>query len=85
MDAGTLVWILLIGGGVAAMLFMHRGGHSHGGSGGGGCGSHGHGHGSPSSDEEQEPRKNDSKELGKRGSHDHDREPAAAGSKHRGC
>lgn len=82
MDAGTLLWILLIGGGVFAMFFMHRGGHAHGGSAGGG---HGHDHGRTSTDESRESRNEDTKPLGKPGSHDHDREPAAAGGKHRGC
>lgn len=86
MDAGTLLWILLIGGGVAAMFFMHRGGHAHGGSGGaGGCGGHGHDHGRTSADESREPRKEDAKQLGEPESHDHEREPATAGGKHRGC
>ena len=86
MDAGTLLWILLIGGGVFAMFFMHRGGHAHGRLGGGG---HGHDHSSSSSDEQQgQQREEDKKPLqGKHGSHGRDDEPttAAAGHKHRGC
>ena len=44
MDAGSLIFLLLIVGGVFAMFAMHRGGgHSHGM--GGGCGGgHGHNH-----------------------------------------
>lgn len=89
MDAGKLILILLIGGGVLAMFFMHRRGHAHGGlgGGGGGCGGHGHSHdhGGSSVDEPREPREEDAKPLAKPGSHDHGREPAAAGDKHRGC
>lgn len=85
MDAGTLLWILLIGGGVFAMFFMHRGGHAHGGLGGG----HGHDHGDPSSDKQQEQRLEEDKKPieGKHGSHGRADEPttAAAGHKHRGC
>jgi len=87
MDAGTLLWILLIGGGVFAMFFMHRGGHAHGRLGGGG--GHGHDHSSSSSDEQQgQQREEDKKPLqSKHGSHGRDDEPttAAAGHKHRGC
>ena len=86
MDAGTLLWILLIGGGVFAMFFMHRGGHAHGRLGGGG---HGHDHSSSSSDEQQgQQREEDKKPLqSKHGSHGRDDEQAtaAAGHKHRGC
>lgn len=39
MDAGNLIFLLLIVGGVFAMFFMHRGGHGHGGM--GGCGRYG--------------------------------------------
>lgn len=85
MDVGTLFWILLIGGGVFAMFFMHRGSHAHGGGGGGGCGGHGHDHSGASSDERQEPREEAKKPLAKPGSHGHAHEPAATGGKHRGC
>lgn len=86
MDAGTLFWILVIGGGVIAMFFMHRGGHANGGLGSGsGCGGHGHDHGRTPADETRESRKDDTKPFGKAGAHDHDHEPAAAGGKHRGC
>lgn len=87
MDAGNLIVLLLVGGGLFAMFAMHRGGgHSHGGGGhshgaGGGCGG-GHGHGpSEAPREEQKPL------LGKPGSgvHEHEREPAVAEGKHRGC
>lgn len=81
MDAGTLFWILLIGGGAFAMFFMHRGGHAHGGLGGGG----GHDHGGTSTDERQEPREEAKEPLAKPGSHGHTQEPAATGGKHRGC
>lgn len=84
MDAGTLLWILLIGGGVVAMVFMHRGGHAHGGL-GGGCGAHGHDHGQESTDETREPRANEKNAAAASGSHEHGREPATAGGKHRGC
>ena len=89
MDVGTLFWILLIGGGVAGMLFMHRGGHAHGGAGGGGgCGGHaargGHGGQTPT-DEPRESPKTEEAPVGKPGSHDQSHKPAAAGSKHRGC
>lgn len=89
MDAGTLFWVVLIGGGLFAMFFMHRGGHAHGGhahGGLGGCG--GHGHGDPSSDkqEHEEGQEGDKKQpLGTHGSQGHKHEPATAGGKHRGC
>lgn len=80
MDAGTLLWILLIGGGVFAMFFMHRGGHAHGG---GGCGGHGHDHGTTSIDESPETKGDEAKPRRATESHDHDREPVGAGN-HRG-
>lgn len=85
MDAGTLFLILLIGGGVLAMFFMHRGGHSHGGLGGGHGGHGGHGHGGTSTDESREPRNEDTKPLAKPGAHGQTGEPATSGGKHRGC
>lgn len=91
MDGGTLLWILLIGGGVAAMVFMHRGGHAHGGSGGGGCGGGhggqgGHGQHQTPVDEPRDSTPDDSPPAAARqGSHGKDRETAAAGGKHRGC
>lgn len=71
MDAGNLIFLLLIVGGVFAMFFMHRGGHAHGGMGG-----KGHNHGGSSTDE----RRGDDKKplLGKPGPHGH--EPAAKGN-----
>ena len=42
MDAGNLIFLLVIVSGVFGMFFMHRGGHGHGGM--GGCGGHSHGH-----------------------------------------
>lgn len=80
MDAGNLIVLLLVGGGLFAMFAMHRGGvHSHGA--GGGCGG-GHGHG-PS----EEPREEQKPLLGAPGSpgHAHEREPAGADGKHKGC
>lgn len=77
MDAGNLIFLLLIVGGVFAMFFMHRGGHGHGGM--GGCGRHGHSHGGSATDERREEDKKPI--LGKPGphGHDHDHEPAATG------
>ena len=80
MDAGSLIVLLLVGGGLFAMFAMHRGGgHSHGA--GGGCGGgHGHAHG-PSPEqprEEQEPL------LGPPG-HEPERKPAVADGTHKGC
>ena len=48
MNAGNLIFLLLLVGGVFWMFSMHRGGHSHGGM--GGCGG-GHGHGNDQTDE----------------------------------
>ena len=88
MDVGTFLWILLIGGGVFAMFFMHRGGHTHGGHAHGGLGG-GHGHGTPSSDKQQEPRPEENRKpsQGEHGAHGPDDEPttATSGHKHRGC
>jgi hypothetical protein len=77
MDAGNLIFLLLIVGGVFAMFFMHRGGHGHGG-GMGGCGGHGHSHGGSSTEERRE--EDEKPILGKPGPHGHDQEPAATGS-----
>lgn len=41
MNAGNLIFLLLIVGGVVAMFAMHRGGHGRGGM-GGCCGGHSH-------------------------------------------
>ena len=72
MNAGTLIVLLLIVGGLFAMFSMHRGGRAHGGI--GGCGGHGDKHGDPSTDERQEEDKKPP--LDKPGPHDH--EPAVA-------
>lgn len=75
MNAGNLIVLLLIVGGLFAMFFMHRGGgRGHGGM--GGCGGHGDTHGDSATDEHQE--KDKQPPLGKPGphGHDHDREPA---------
>jgi len=78
MDAGNLIILLLIGGGLFVMFAMHRGGgHSHG-AGGGGCG-HGHTHGSS-----EEPHHEEKPPLGEPEAHGHDREPAPSDGKH-GC
>ncbi len=84
MDAGNLIFVLLIVGGLFAMFFMHRGGHAHGGM--GGCGGRGHNHGGSFTDERREEGKKPL--LGRPGphghdhdhDHDHDHEPAATGS-----
>ena len=87
MNAGNLIVLLLIVGGLFAMFFMHRGGHAHGRL--GGSGGHGHDHSSSSPDEQQEQGLEEDKKPieGKHGSHGHDDEPATAtaGHKHRGC
>jgi hypothetical protein len=62
MNAGNLIFLLLIVGAPLAMFSMHRGGHAHGGAAGGGgggggggcCGGGGHNHGA-SHEEEQTP------------------------------
>jgi hypothetical protein len=43
MDAGNLIFVLLIVGGAVAMFFMHRGAHAHGSNAG-----RGHAHGGQS-------------------------------------
>ncbi len=80
MNAGNVIFLLLIVGGVFAMFFRHRGGHAHGGM--GGCGRHGHNHGGSSTGERREEDKKPL--LGEPGphGHDHDHEPAAAGGCH---
>lgn len=79
MNAGNLIFVLLIVGGLFAMFSMHRGGRAHGRAHGGmgGCGGHGDKHGDSSTDERQEEDKKPP--LGTPGphSHDHDHEPAA--------
>lgn len=55
MDAGNLIFLVLIVGGAAAMFSMHRGGHAHGGTAGsGGQGGMGGGHDHGGSDEEEQ-------------------------------
>lgn len=82
MNAGNLIFLLLIVGGLFAMFFMHRGGHAHGDAGHGGhaeggmgcCGGHGDKHGGSSTDEHQEEDKKPP--LATPGPHSHDHEPA---------
>jgi hypothetical protein len=67
MNAGNLIFLLLIVGGPLAMFSMHRGGHAHGGTaggGGGGCcgGGGGHNHGG-GHEEEQTPNQSDGTET----------------------
>ena len=58
MSAGTLIFLVLIGGALFAMFAMHRGSGSHGTGMGMGCGGHSYGsseehqhaHGTPDSD-----------------------------------
>jgi hypothetical protein len=79
MDAGNLIFLLLIVGGAFSMFFMHRGGgHGHGGGGMGGCGGHGHSHGGSSTAERREEE--DKPILGKPGPHGQDDEHAATRS-----
>ena len=80
MSAGTLIFLVLIGGALFAMFAMHRGGGSHGM--GMGCGGHSHRspeehqHGHGSYDGEQTPS----------GTGDHPQGGQPAGtSRHRGC
>lgn len=53
MSTSTLVVLLLVIGLPLAMMFMHRGGHAHGGAGGGGCGGGHGGHDSERSPDER--------------------------------
>lgn len=78
MDAGTLIWILLLGGGIVGMLFMHRG-HAHRGHGGhGGCGGHDRtSAGEPQERHEAGRNPATSGSDGRQGTH--------AGGEHRGC
>lgn len=79
MDAGNLIFLLLIVGGVFSMFFMHRG-HGHGGGGMGGCGGHGHSHGHGGSSTEERHEEDEKPILGKPGPHGQNHEPAATGS-----
>ena len=86
MDAGSLIFLLLIVGGVFAMFAMHRGGgHAHGGKGGGCCGGHGHDRGSPDDQSSTDEPREEKPLLGKPGSQGHDHEAATASGKRRGC
>jgi len=87
MNAGNLIFLLVVVGGAVAMFSMHRGGgHSHGTHGGGG-----HGHGSADSQgPSEEPREEGKKPLlGKPGTptheHEHEPEPDADEHRHRSC
>ena len=86
MNAGNVLFLLLIVGSVFGMFFMHRGGHGHGGM--GGCGGHSHG---PGRDNElvREPRDGEEKKplLGPPGTQSGSSLPAPGGRReHRhGC
>lgn len=91
MNAGNLIFLLLIVGAPLAMFSMHRGGHAHGGtvSGGGCCGGGGHNHGA-SHEEEQTPNTTAGQEtqplLGPPGTQSGTPVPAPAQKhRHRGC
>ena len=89
MNAGNLIFLLLIIGAPLAMFSMHRGGHAQGGTAGGGgcCGGHNHGGGR---EEQQTPDSSDGEEikplLGPPGTQSGTPVPAAAERhRHRGC
>ena len=88
MNAGNLIFLLLVIGAAFAMFSMHRGGHAHGGSaGGGGCGGHNHG---GSHEAEQPPNTSGGQEtkplLGPPGTQSGTPVPAPVqGHRHRGC
>jgi hypothetical protein len=92
MNAGTLIFLLLLVGAPLAMFSMRRGGHAHGGTAGGGggcCGGGGHSHGG-GREEEQTPDTSGGQEtkplLGPPGTQSGTPVPAPAeGHKHRGC
>ena len=83
MDAGNLIFLLLIVGSVFGMFFMHRG---HGDGGMGGCGGHSQGH---SDEPGRDARRGDKEQplLGPPGTQSRPSAPAPAeGRKHRhGC
>ena len=92
MNAGNLIFLLLIVGGAVGMFSMRRGGHANGGTGGGGCcggGHSGHDHGggydaehSADMDGEQTTKPL----LGPPGTHSNEPVPVPAqGHRHRGC
>ena len=78
MSAGTLIFLVLIGGALFAMFAMHRSGS--GGMGGGCMGGHSHGS-SQDRNHEHNPQQTDHQPAGQ---HDHDQQPTPAG-RHRGC
>ena len=90
MNAGNLIFLLLIVGSFVAMFSMHRGGgHAHGGMGGGGCGG---GHGDHSHDQSDETTREGAHEhgqkplLGPPGTQSNEPAPEPAqGHRHRGC
>lgn len=91
MNAGNLIFLLLIIGAPLAMFSMHRGGHGHGGTAGGGCcgGGGGHNHGG-GREEQQTPNPSGGEEtkplLGPPGTQSGTSVPAAAERhRHRGC
>lgn len=79
MSAGTLIFLLLIGGSLFAMFAMHRGG-SHGV--GGGC-MGGHSHGTPQDRSRADEPQQAEPTAGPAGQDDHDQ--PAPGGRHRGC
>ncbi len=76
MSSSTLVFLLLVIGMPLAMMFMHRGGHAHGGTGGGGCGGGHGGHHARRSDGTVEPGRGSP--VGPPGTGSHAPEPVAA-------
>jgi hypothetical protein len=90
MNAGNLIFLLLIVGGALAMFSMHRGGgHAHGGMGGGGChGGHSHDDGQSNEHAHETGAEQETKPLlGPPGtaSNEPAPAPAAQGHRHRGC
>jgi hypothetical protein len=85
MSIGTLVFLLLIGGSLVAMLAMHRGGQSHGMGMGMGCGA-GHNHGSADHSQPEASQDHvDRPLLGAAAAPAHAGDAAIAASRHRGC
>lgn len=92
MNAGNLIFLLVVVGGAVAMFSMHRGGgHSHGTRGSGGHVHGSSGHGSSNSqgtaDTTEQPREEGKPLLGKPGTGEpeSEREPAADEHRHRHC
>lgn len=77
MSAGTLIFLLLIGGSLLAMFAMHRGGGSNGT--GMGCGGHGHN----SSDEH--PRLHASHDADQASASTNAPSQGGRATRHRGC